>query len=69
MLSATSAQMLFQSDKFLNEVEVTDVPAFSDPQPGATDAPFYDRTRAFHNDVAAQIEAFKTPDLQYSCSG
>ena len=69
MLSAASAQMLFQpTDKFLNEAEVTDVPAFSDPMPGVTDAPFYDRTKAFRQDVAAQIEAFETPDLQYGCS-
>ena len=68
LATAASAQMLFMGEKFLNSEE-SDVPAFNDPQPGATDAPFYDRTRAFFHDVADQVAAGEQPDLYYRCTG
>ena len=63
---AASAQMMFtDTEKFLNPV--SDVQTVADPRPGDSDTAFYERTRAFHIDVAETLEQGEQPDMYYTC--
>ena len=57
--------MFVDSEKFLNPVP--DAPMVKDPRPGDSDSAFYDRTKAFHDDVEEALESGSQPDMFYAC--